>query len=174
MAPSRDRISSGFVLGPFTVPPLNDVQYENTSVQAISWARNLFDKHDVSDTMLTISVRKNGETLKLKNLATPLQFMLAVNERMAHSSTDAFHRGCVFWNTTFKNWSNSGLQVVRKNLTQVDMVVSHRCVPAACLQFECSFSFRAPSGHGLVTLDAVAVPMQRAHKIARTERAWKW
>ena len=121
-----------------------EVQYENTSVQAISWARNLFDKHEVSDTMLTISVRKNGETLKMKNLATQLQFTLAVNERMAHSSTDAFHRCCVFWNTTSKNWSNSGLQVVRKNLTQVDMVVSHRCVPAACLQFEWSVSFSRP------------------------------
>ena len=161
-APSEDRLASGFVLGPFTVPPLEHVQQPNTTVQVISWATNLFDEHDMSDTMLTISVRTNGETLALKNLATPLKFTLAVDERMAHSGTDAFHRGCVFWNTTSRNWRNFGLQVVRKNLTQVDMVVPHRCVAAARLQFECTTSsLRAMPVHGLAYLDAAVLPILR-------------
>ena len=157
MAPSEDRLASGFVLGPFTVPPLEHVQHPNTTVQVISWATNLFDQHDVSDTMLTISVRANGGTLALKNLATPLKFTLAVNERMAHSGTDAFHR-----DTSPGNWSNFGLQVVRKNLTQVDMVVPHRCVAAARLQFECTTNLlRALPVHGLATLDVAVVQMRR-------------
>ena len=124
MAPSRDRVLTGFDLGPFSVPPLDEVKHENTTVQVISLAKNLFDEHDVSDTVLTISVRKNGETLSLENLDPPLLFTLPVNERMDHPGKDAFHRRCVFWNTTSGNWSSSGLQAARENLTQVDMVVS--------------------------------------------------
>ena len=141
MAPSRDRVSSGFVLGPFTVPPLDDVKHENTTVQSVSWAKNLFGEHDVSDTMLTISVRTNGETLSLENLDPPLLFRLPVNERMDHPGTDAFHRRCVFWNTTSGNWSNSGLQAARENLTQVDMVVSPQpsIVNASVSAFACLF-----------------------------------
>ena len=57
MTPSSDRVLMGFVLGPFTIPPLDDVQHRNVTVQVISWAQNLFDLPDVSNTMLTINVQ---------------------------------------------------------------------------------------------------------------------
>ena len=50
-----------FVLGPFTIPPLDDVQHQNVTMQVISWAQNLFDLPDVSNTMLTIIVRKDKD-----------------------------------------------------------------------------------------------------------------
>ena len=46
--PSNHRLETGFVLGPFTVPPL--VQHENVSMQVISWATILFGMEDISDT----------------------------------------------------------------------------------------------------------------------------
>ena len=125
MAPSRDRVSTGFVLGPFTVPPLDELKHDSTTVQSISWTRNLFDEHGVSDTMLTISVRTNGETLAPENLDPPFLFALSAHEKMDHPSTDAFHRHCVFWNTTSGNWSHSGVQAARENLTQVHIVSPH-------------------------------------------------
>ena len=117
MTPSSDRLFTGFVLGPFSIPPLVGVQ--NVTMQVIAWAQNLFDLPDVSNTMLTINVRKDKETVELKNLAPALHFTMDVSERMTRSDTGTFDRSCVFWNTTSANWSHHGLQVVRTNLTQV-------------------------------------------------------
>ena len=122
MVPSIDRSSKGFVLGPFTVPPLDDAQQE-ISVQVISWAKNLFVAHDTSRTMLTINIRKNRENVALTNLDPPLGFTLDVAERISHSDTNTFERSCVFWNASSGNWSDHGLEVVRANLTQVGMVM---------------------------------------------------
>lgn len=61
--------------------------------------------------MLTISVRTNRATLALKNLATPWQFTLTVNETMAHTGMETYDRCCAFWNAT-------SLHFVRSNLTQ--------------------------------------------------------
>lgn len=145
MAPSNERVSSGFVLGPFTIPPLFDMQ--NITVQVISWATNLFDLDDVSDTVLTINVRRGNEDVALENLASPLQFRLQVSERMTHSGVDTFSRTCVFWNTTSGNWSGHGLHVVRANLTQVMCESSHATSFAVryATTSACPFCARAPS-----------------------------
>ena len=119
MAPSSDRVASGFVLGPFNIPPLDGVQDQNLSVQVISWARNVFSLHDVSYGMVTIHMRRNRENVPLMNLAPPLQFFLDASERMIHSGMDVFDRSCVFWNESARSWSGQGLEVVRANLTQV-------------------------------------------------------
>ena len=118
MAPSSARVASGFVLGPVTIPPIASVELENCSVHVISWATNLFGLEDVSDTMVTVHVRRDGEHLALDNLDPPLQFFLHVNERLG-----AFDRSCVFWDTVSANWSGHGLEVARKNLTQVGRVM---------------------------------------------------
>ena len=94
------------------------MQLENSSVHVISWATNLFSLKEVSQTMVTIHVRRNGEHVALDNLDPPLQFFLHVNERLG-----AFDRRCVFWDTVPGNWSGGGLQVARRNLTQVGSVV---------------------------------------------------
>lgn len=125
VAPSSERWSSGFVLGPFTVPAFDDVKFHNASVQVISWAENVFDMKDISQTMLTLTVRKNMENVPLTNLTPPLHFRLEVRERMAQSGTDDFGRTCVFWNSTAGNWSDRGLEVVRTNLTQVSCESTH-------------------------------------------------
>ena len=165
MAPSRDRVSSGFVLGPFTVPPLDDVKHENTTVQSISWAKNLFGEHDVSDTMLTISVRTNGETLALENLDPPLLFRRPVNERMD------WHR-CVpsplrvlehhLWQLE-QLWT---AQPRAKYLTQVDMVVS----PQPSILNASQSAFVPCLFMGLVTLGAAdvanaACPKNRENRV---------
>ena len=118
MAPSSVRVVSGFVLGPVTIPPIARMELENCSVHVISWATNLFGLEDVSETMVTVHVRRDGEHLALDNLDPPLQFFLHVNERLG-----AFDRGCVFWDTVKSNWSGHGLEVARKNLTQVARVM---------------------------------------------------
>lgn len=51
MAPSGNRVSTGFVLSPFTIPPHYDFQHVNTTVHVMSSAKNLYEGHDVSDTM---------------------------------------------------------------------------------------------------------------------------
>ena len=123
MMPSIDRFSGGFVLGPITVPPLGDLQLDSASVQVISWARNVFDQQDISQTMLTFSVRKGKEHVALTNLFPPLLFTLDVSERVNHSVADTFHRTCVFWNSSSGNWSDRGVEVGRANLTQVGIVM---------------------------------------------------
>ena len=133
VTPSSDRLFTGFVLGPFSIPPLGGVQYQNVTVQVIAWAQNFFDLPDVSNTMLTINVRKDKETVELKNLAPPLHFTMDVSERMTRSGTATFDRSCVFWNTTSANWSHHGLQVVHTNLTQVGGHVVLSCA-------DCTFS----------------------------------
>ena len=126
MAPLNRRLETGFVLGPFTVPPL--VQHENVSVQVISWATNLFGMEDISDRMLTFSVRKDHRNVALTHLAEPLLFTLAADERMTPSRMDNRWRSCVFWNATSGVWSDSGLQLARANLTQVGMLMWCRLV----------------------------------------------
>ena len=54
MAPSSERISSGFLIGPVSVPPLDGTTHQNVTVQVISWAVNLFGQGDVSDAVLTL------------------------------------------------------------------------------------------------------------------------
>ena len=132
-APSNHRLETGFVLGPFTVPPL--VQHENVSVQVISWATNLFGMEDISDTVLTLSVRKDHRNVALTHLAEPLLFTLAADETMTPSRKDKGWRSCVCWNATSGVWSDSGLQLARSNLTQVGMLMW-------CRLFDCLKSLR--------------------------------
>ena len=75
MAPSSARVESGSVLGPFTIPPIARVQLENSSVHVISWATNLFSLKDVSQTMVTTHVRRNGEHVALDNLDSMLRVL---------------------------------------------------------------------------------------------------
>ena len=91
---------------------------ENCSAHVISWATNLFGLEDVSETMVTVHVRRDGEHLTLDNLDPPLHFFLHVNGRLG-----ALDRSCVFWDTVSGNWSGHGLEVARKNLTQVGRVM---------------------------------------------------
>ena len=119
MAPSSERISSGFLIGPVSVPPLDGTTHQNVTIQVISWAVNLFGKGDVSDAVLTLNVRRGGSNVVLTNLASPLRFTLDVSERLTGSGNYTFERSCVFWNTTSETWSHRGLEIVRANLTQV-------------------------------------------------------
>lgn len=158
VVPSSHRVSSGFALGPVTMPPLDVVQFRNVSMQVMSWARNLFDLESVSERMLTINVRRNGESVDLVNLAQPLQFRLDVHENVAPFGKDAPRRSCVFWNTTSASWSALGLQLVRANLTQVACDSTHatsfavRFLDTAC--FFCTGG--VPAGFFHVDLDVPA------------------
>ena len=143
MAPSSDRVASGFVLGPFNIPPLGGVRDQNLSVQVISWAKNVFSLHDVSNGMVTINVRRKKENVPLMNLAPPLQFFLGASERMIYSEKDVFDRTCVFWNESSKNWSGQGLQVVRANLTQAGFsIVLERGLVKCVHEFQSMFRSR--------------------------------
>ena len=131
MAPSSGTFSNAFALGPFTIPPFEDTQYQNATLQVISWANNLVDFHDTS-AMVSITARKNRENVALRNLDPPLQFVLALSERITVSASEEYVRRCMFWNDTLGNWSGHGLQVGRANLTQVGTEELVRALHLVC------------------------------------------
>ena len=80
MPPSSESLSHGFGFGPFVTPPLDVVQYENVSVQVISWTEKFFDQRDTSNEMITINFRKGKENMAPMDLDPPLLLTLGVGE----------------------------------------------------------------------------------------------
>lgn len=131
MGLAEKTLTRGFSLGSFEVPGLEGEAFHAASVQVITWASNPYGQtgNEGSGTMVSFSVRANNSEVDLANLDPPLSFAIKDGEVMGLSTTGSnvtlVRRRCAFWNATRGEWSSSGLEVVRKNLTNVVCSSTH-------------------------------------------------
>ena len=131
MGLAEKTLTRGFSLGSFEVPGLEGEAFDAASVQVITWASNPCGQpgSEGSGTMVGFSVRANNSEVDLANLDPPLSFAIKDGEVMGLSTTGSnmtlVRRSCAFLNATRGEWSSSGLEVVRKSLTNVVCSSTH-------------------------------------------------